>query len=132
MFIFNAYILFLFQGVLLRGKSATLYSILYLSLIDSYFTLFMLLGLSNTLLFLACHFRETCVFFVPITIITVIVQFRVISAIQRVVSVDVASHCREKREKEREKGGQVSAQCSSFKILSWHIHESIMGTEFKS
>lgn len=38
---------------------------------------------------------------------------------ESVVSAEaVASHCRGKREKEKEEGGQVSVQCSNFKILA--------------
>lgn len=36
-----------------------------------YFTLLMLLGLSNTLFLSTGHFRETCIFLAPMTIIAV-------------------------------------------------------------
>lgn len=53
------------------------------------------------------------------TIIRIEIKFGGGFALESVVSVeDVAPHCRGKREKEREEGGQVSAQCSSFKILA--------------
>lgn len=53
------------------------------------------------------------------TIFRIEIKFGGGFALDSVVSVEaVASHCRGKTEKEREEGGQVSAQCSSFKILS--------------
>lgn len=53
------------------------------------------------------------------TIIRIEIRFEGGFALESVVSVEaLASHCRGKREKKREEGGQVSAQCSCFKILT--------------
>lgn len=74
-------------------------------------------GLTNVLLFPALG--GPTFFFAPVTIVRAERELRGRFAPQSVVSVeDGASPCRGKRERKREEGGQVSAQCSSFKILS--------------
>lgn len=56
---------------------------------------------------------------VPLRIIRIEIKFGGGFALGSVVFVEaVASHCRRKKEKKREEGGQVSAQWSSFKILA--------------
>lgn len=97
----------------------------------------------NSFLFFFAHASLTCsfqhvisgnpVFFVPMTFVRTDIKFEGGFAVESVVSVEaVASHCRGKTEKEREEGGQVSAQCSSFKILTEHMYACIPSAEFKN